>query len=146
MGNIGHRARVLVMAILLGWTALAAGKEAVATFTLHARPPLNFRQPARWLPGTRQVLMLQAFLRNVDRLVPSGEKIAFTAPGDPLGDGLYRYLWASYLLPERDVLPLAAGGVAEVRYLAAFRSRPDDGRRWKVVAHLKEGAVYRRAD
>jgi hypothetical protein len=133
----------LLLAVLL-WTGYALGVETVATVSRQTRPVRNIRQPSRWLPGTRHVLLLEKFLADVDARVPARQKrIAFSAPGPPLSDGLYQYLWASYLLPERDLVPPGADlSGLNVRYLAAFRSRVDDPR-YKVVARFDDGILYR---
>ena len=114
------------------------------TVERQSRPVRNIRQPSRWLPGTRHVLLLEKFLEDVDARVPARQKrIAFLAPGPPLSDGLYQYLWASYLLPERDLVPAGADLAGlKVRYLAAFRSRMDDPR-YKAVAQFDDGVLYR---
>ena len=111
------------------------------------RPRGAEHSPAgRWLPRARQVAELQGFLAKIDAIVPAGEAIAFHS--DAAEDQrLYVYLWAAYLLPERDLLPLSRSDWhRRTAFVAVYGAAPatpaDTG--LELVERFEQGALLRR--
>lgn len=101
------------------------------------------RSPLRWQPGSGEVGSLRIFLAAVHRDLPPGA-IAFRGRHRGPAEGLSEYLWAAYLLPERDLVPLGMRGVEAPRYLAVFRGTAAPNDRWTLRRRLPGGAVFGR--
>jgi hypothetical protein len=131
--------RLLVFA-LLAWGTASAARTLAETWRAQDRPRRNILPASRWLPGTVQVMALQATLAEASRRVPPGEALAFQPSTGEAGPALFEALWASYLLPERDVV-LADLPPGTARFLVSFHSAVTDPR-YRLVARSRDGALW----
>jgi hypothetical protein len=134
-------AAVVVSAVV--WGAASLAYHFAAVVQRHARPDRNIRLVSRWLPGTRQVERLRTFLLEVDRILPKGEPFVFVGAQTSPTPQLHEYLWASYLLPARDVISPSSQGHPGVDYVVTYRDSGQPRRGLVVVASLADGTIYR---
>jgi hypothetical protein len=121
----------LSLALLLLW---AAGTFAFETHgARHDWLGDHLHQPtsAYWRIGSRPVERLRRCLGTADALLAPHEPLILW---DPAND-FYRWRWAAYFLPHRDVVHATAGGPAGSLVLATSRSAPpgarlEQGARW----------------
>jgi hypothetical protein len=139
-----RQAAMAGLALLAVWSGVSFVRETYSAWTqVASREVLNIRLPGRWLPRARQVAELQGFLAEVDATVPADEAIAFYADA-PEAQRLYVYLWASYLLPERDLLPLSQSDWRQrTAFVAIYGAAPADGD-LELVEQFEQGALLRR--
>ena len=115
----------LLGALLCVWAWLGLAKEAWIASTRLAGPPPNIKQPSRWILGSRQPRELAEFLGAVAAVVPKDEPVVFVGRQSGAQNQRYEYLWASYLMPERDVLPAAAAlDYPPARFVAFYGKHP----------------------
>jgi hypothetical protein len=143
-GPTSSRLPAILLAVLLGWSALALARAAYTTGALALGPQRNYRLASRWLPGTRQVDELERFLGVVAAATPPGSRVAFLSDKSLTPDGLYSDLWAAYLLPEREVVPAADPRAwALASYVATYRTRLH-APGLSVIRETPDGAIYRK--
>ena len=142
--------RTAALALLLaaaGFGFLRSLEEALAGFDRRASragPPLT------WRLGKAPVVALARCLDAARPLLPPGSLVAFAGPAEPEDQRLLRWRWASYLLPERDLVqyPGASGaGGAETAgdpsHVVACRRDLAGDPRVVEVARLPGGRLYR---
>jgi len=135
--------RKLVLSLLLAWAGYAALCEvgrAVAGFDARAT---TLASPIGWRHGMPQVERLERFADAARPLLPPGSAVVFATPEDTPDQQLFRFRWASYLLPEVDLIPLsdpAAGTLG--RYVLGYRRRMDHPR-LELLRRLPGGWLYR---
>jgi hypothetical protein len=140
LSTLLHRAAAL--AVLLWFGAAWAG-EVHRTVERQVRHPPRGVWPSNWRYGTPQTERLRHFLERAAAHVPAGEPIAFASLDNPAPAGFFRFLWASYFLADRDLIPAShpmAGSVA--KYCISYATRLDQ----PYLTRLYEdpaGAVYR---
>lgn len=139
--SLAHRA-VMLLAVL--WLAVALGLEVRAAFTFHVARPPGPRAGLPWRFGTPPVIRLQRFLRRATQGLPAEAPLAFaSAPGEAGSPEFFRFLWASFLLPERDVVPsFDPDGMRHARFVVAYGTRLES----PLLERIRDyggGAVYR---
>lgn len=89
--------------------------------------------PNRWRFGNASVARLARCTAGVEGLLPRGSTVLFDSPAAADAARFFRWRWASYLLPDLDVVapaavwdPKAANDVAEGRaaYAIAYHAMP----------------------
>jgi hypothetical protein len=144
-GPISRRIGRLALFTFLIWAVTASVAALRQVWREQDRPRRNTPLVSRWLPGSVQALSLEATLDAADRIAPTGEPLAFQPSTDrAAGPALFEMLWASYLLPARDIVPaehpadLPAG---TARFLISFHSAPDPVH-YRLVARFADGALW----
>jgi hypothetical protein len=132
------------VALLLAWLAFGLAQELRQAVRDHVLRPPSPHAELPWRYGTPPVRRLQRFLRRATRGIPADEPLGFaSAAGARRNPEFFRYLWASYLLPERVVMPAPdAVATGRARYLVAYGIRLDHPA-LKLVWEDPGGAVYR---
>lgn len=131
--------RLFLFAVLV-WSMAAAAAALLQTVEEQDRPRRNVLMTSRWLPGTVQVNALRATLEEADRRVPPGEPLAFQPSTEDLGPALFETLWASYLLPDRDIVP-ANRAQETARFLVSFHS-DSIGPSYRLAARFQDGGLW----
>jgi hypothetical protein len=135
--------RAAVLGLLVACAALgflASLEDALAGYDArHARagPPLS------WRFGRAPVAALEACLAAARPRLPPGGVVAFAGPAEPRGDAFLRWRWASYFLPERDVVRWGSAAAAGATYVVACRRALRGDPRLAEVARLPGGRLYR---
>jgi hypothetical protein len=131
--------------LLLGgaaWSFLAFGIEASTLYHRWRHQAWSASSPSGWRLGTPPPDRLGRFLALADSFADEPGAIAF-APRQKGHEGLVVSLWASFLLPHRDVVP---GGMpqqeVEVRWLLAWQ-RTVERAGLESVLHTDDGVLYR---
>ena len=129
--------------LLMAWSGASFLRESYLVVTRVARHPvLNIRVAGRWLPAARQVGELKRFLAQVDAAVPPGEAIGFEAHTDP-SQSLYVYLWAAFLLPSRELVPVTyPDWQHQVIYVASYGATTSTDQ-LEIIRRFKGGALLR---
>src|SRR4051812_39411358 len=114
--------RKLALGLVLAWSLWALLSEvnrAVEGFDHRAS---NHAMAGRWHFESAQQDELRACLELAAPRVPSSASIVFVSPAGPNDAELFGWRWASYLMPDRDVLPLSAPQAPKLAtHLIAFR-------------------------
>jgi hypothetical protein len=92
---------------------------------------LHHPTSAYWRLDSKPTERLRRCLSSVDALLPAGEPLRLW---DPAND-FYRWRWAAYFLPHRDVVQAGAATPAGSLVVASSRTAPpgarlEDGARW----------------
>jgi hypothetical protein len=101
-----------------------------------------------WRPGAPPQQRLEWFLRETEKRIPPGTRVAFTSVLDDRGDAeaLSLYLWATHLLPGHTLRPVSAAGdpavLDDVAYWATYNTTIEHPRARLLFRH-PAGAVYR---
>lgn len=130
-----------VLWVFLAWALFALAWTASSRFADLPNRRFALAHPVMWRtghPGSRQ---LEATLKAALPQIPDGSLVGFSSSLAP--DSYYVFQWASYLLPERQLVDLRdignSDGVAFVlRYGTAWY-----GPRFEVVRKLPGGWLYR---
>lgn len=136
---------------LLAWLAVSFYVELDKTWRRSRRVlEPQARRPALWEIESTDMHRLAYALAWADERVPPGRPLAFTSAGGRQEQSRYRYSWAAYLLPERDVIPFPSHPEAfRGEYLLAYGVRPErpDLRAAdkKKVAEHGDAVLYRLA-
>ena len=113
------------LALLLVWAAATFLFEAHGA--RHDRLAGTLHQPSSmfWRFGSRPPQRLQRCLQSVDALLGEGEPVLLWDPGNDF----FRWRWASYFLPHRDVLQAGVTTPPGSVVVASSRSAPAGARR-----------------
>jgi len=118
--------RKAIPALLLLWCALSFAVEMGKALEAWDQRTTSTHRPVAWRFGNPQLDRMAECLDDARDRVPPGSVIAFASPSgqDARGErnAFFRALWAAYLLPEHEILPIddpSAPRVAE--YAIDFR-------------------------
>lgn len=135
-------ARVVAL-LALGWLGYGLGAEVLGAVRRQAwglDPPGS---TAVWRYGTPTVARFRHVVTRLDATIPKGAQVAFDSPGAPPSSAFYRYMWAAYFLPRRDLLPSSDPRAwTAANFWLTFGTRPSDPR-LTLVREWRAGAVYR---
>ena len=128
-----HRRLVadVVLGLLVLWTGGAMAFEAHGARHDWLAGLLHQPTSAYWRPGSRPTERLQRCLASVDSLLAPDEPLLLWDPGNDF----YRWRWAAYYLPHRDVVPAGRDAPAGSLVAASSRTAPpgarlERGERW----------------
>ena len=133
--------RKMLLGLALAWAGYAALSEVSSAVASYDRRDRRLASAIDWRPGMPQLEKLSAFTAAARPHLPPGSAVVFATAED--GQDFFRYRWASYLLPEVDLIPFAhpTAGTAG-RYLLSYR-RPFDHPRLVLLRRLPGGWLYR---
>jgi hypothetical protein len=135
-----HRAGAL---LVLGWLLVGLGREIDRTLDRQVWNPPRGVGPDSWRYGTPQPERLRAFLARALTRLPPASRLAFASEGDHAHSEMFRYLWASYFLVDRVVLPAYHSAARDHGdYWIAYRVRLGEPA-LEPVYEEPGGAVYR---
>ena len=128
----------------LAWLALGVVHEVQLAVNRQVVDPPRGVGPANWRYGSPQADGLRGFLARAAAWVPPGEPVAFASQPKPASAEFFRFLWASYFLADRQVIPSShpAGG-AEAEYWISYAVRLAEPQ-LELLYEEPAGAVYRR--
>jgi hypothetical protein len=112
----------LLLGLLVLWSGvslLAEARRAVTSWDARA----DWEAWAGdWRLGSPPVARLEACLAGARRLVPGGNAVAFTIPGEPTGTAQFYVRWAAYLMPAHNVFGRHDPAAARApRYVLSWR-------------------------
>ncbi len=148
-----HRLGALAV---LAWLGRGLVTELATTVKRQLLAPPRRQAPIVWRYGTPPLARLERFVERARPHLAAGEEIVFSSPRDgttALGSGeFFRFLWASYYLGERPVIPAfdAAAGSRGTLWLAFGTSTPDQflaeppTEPWPELYRDPAGALFRR--
>ncbi|HKI03502.1 MAG TPA: hypothetical protein VKK31_16100 [Thermoanaerobaculia bacterium] len=128
----------LALGLLVAWAAagfLHEVNEAVASYDQRQRAVRRFT----WRFGAPEPSRLAQCLQQARREIPAGSAVAFTSPDTPRGAAFQRWRWASFFLPDQDVLP---AGDPQAAYAISYRMKIED-HRFEPLRRLPCGWLYR---
>ena len=96
--------RRVLLAVFLIWSSASFVWSAAARLAHPGSGVWADAPPVLWRDGHLAVLQLEAAVAAARELIPPGAVVGFACARD--GEEFYAYHWASYLLPERQVLDL----------------------------------------
>lgn len=137
--------RVLAACAFAGaglWLAWGFGREVYRTLELEVLRPPPALPPVVWRYSTPQAVRLRAFMEQVGERVPPGSRAAFASKALGPDDELFRFLWASYWLPEVSLALDDAASAHPVDYWITFR-RPLERSGVALVFEEGPGRLYR---
>lgn len=114
--------RLLLMGAV-AWCGLFAALEGYRTVKLYLNRPWTDVQPSLWRLGSDPVVRLRAFSDAVDARLSTPTRLVFASPLDG-EEGHILHMWAAYLLPRHDVVPLGQPGSDEAEYWLAYGTPP----------------------
>ncbi|HEX4955844.1 MAG TPA: hypothetical protein VF017_20845 [Thermoanaerobaculia bacterium] len=128
----------------LGWLGWGLGVELVRAEAVERKTRL-WRMPATvWRFGQRQTELFRDFTLAAGRHVPPGERILFLGPADQPDTDFFGYLWASYHLADRTVVPSSHPQALEIcSHVLVFGRKLEGDPRLELVWDDKLGALYR---
>ncbi|HBL28816.1 MAG TPA: hypothetical protein DD490_18435 [Acidobacteria bacterium] len=138
--------RKTIPGLLLLWCALSFALEMARALEGWDRRGITPRSPSTWRFGSPQLERLATCLGEVRRRVPPGRTIAYAAPvrpGAEKNDVFFRALWAAYLLPGDDVLPIQDPAAAQVAQYVVDDRAGLDLARLELVAQLTGCRLFR---
>jgi hypothetical protein len=134
------------LAAALGWAAVAFLSEVQRALAGFDRRGEDRSSPILWRLGMRPPARLASCLEAIDRTLPPEAPLTVLSPegaGDPR---FYRWRWAAYLLPNRDVLDFdPTAGVEPSGYVVALLAPPSGSRLANPLVR-RPGCVLFRAD
>lgn len=108
----------LLLRLLVLWAGVSLLGEARGALTSWDARSAWETQSDAWRLGSPPAARLEACLAAAEPLVAPGDKIVFTAPGEPPDRALFARRWAAYLMPARDILGPDEG---TARYVLSWR-------------------------
>ncbi len=94
----------LFLGLLVLWAGVSLLGEARGALTSWDARSAWEPQSDAWRLGSPPITRLKACLDAAGALVPPGDKLVFTAPGEPPDRDLFARRWAAYLMPAHDIL------------------------------------------
>jgi len=99
-----------------------------------------------WRYGQPEPEGLRAFLLEARQHLPPDDPVVFASAATSGDDEFFRYLWASYFLADRTVVPSFDARAERLGESLVAYQRAVDGARWEIVWEVDAGAVSRRSD
>lgn len=146
-GLTPRRLRGLVVPLLTVLALVGLARETAALVERNRKLLFHEWEVEVWRPGAPPEQRLEWFVREAEKHVPPGSRLAFTSVLDVREDpeALHLCLWAAYLLPELTVRPMPPEGDPEVLddvgYWAAYNTTIQHPRARPLFEH-PGGALY----
>jgi hypothetical protein len=140
-----HELRSWFLAAALIWAALGFLVEVQRALASFDQRGDERSAPALWRLGMRPPARLASCLEAVDRTLPAEAPITLVSPDGPGQPRFFRWRWAAYLLPNRDVLDFdPQAGVAPTGYFVVLQA--PNAQAGLVPLVRRPGCVLYRAD
>jgi hypothetical protein len=135
--------RQLALGLVLAWSLVALLSEIHGALDAWDHRASNRAMAGRWHFGSAQQDELRACLEVVAPQLPPGGSVVFVSPAGPNNAEVFGWRWASYLMPDRDVVPLSAPQAQLATWLIAFRRPIEHPRLEPLAAWGPDCRLYR---
>jgi len=98
--------RRLVLGLLAAWATVGFVEEMQRAVGGYDERERSRADPWAWHYGSAPEVQLERCVAPARRLIPAHSAVAFASAALPPGNAVYRRMWAAFLLPAYDVLPV----------------------------------------